>query len=331
MKKIISLQFPISLPKKLKPTFVKLAETPTTTLTQWSNFLKSMGIEPATPLDTVKQVLQIPPPKSLKWHTGISTKTVTCFGFDHGDNNTKFSPKYLQEIITILTNMKQKTLYLEPLVPLGLESLAPKNCKVVTLRSVQSNGWYMSAFSLIQRIFEHNPSLKDSLTVTLPTPHYTTPPCFSGKKDVEKNNQKVPWVYLRLSASLMIDAVCQIETPTTPIIKDNQYQFSWTSVTLFSADMASQILFHQTKPGSSKKISIGCGKAHEAQIAAFISTPELLYSFLINWTNRFNTLQKNTYPTYPPLFSLIEAQSPPESHSTYVEWMYQNKEFFGLK
>jgi hypothetical protein len=331
MKKIISLQLPVSLTKKLEPAFIRLAEAPTTTLTQWSNFLKSMGIEPATALDTVKQVLQIPTPKSLKWHTGISTKTVTYFGFDHGDNHTTFSTDYISKIMKSLTKDKPDIIYLEPLEPLGLERIAPKRCKVVTLRSVQSNGWYMSGFALMQRIFEHNPSLKDSLTVILPTPQYTTPPRFSDKKYVEKNNQMVPWVYLRLAASLMINAVLEIETPTTPITKDNQYLFSWTTVTLFSADMASQILFHQAKPGFSKKISIGCGKAHEAQIAAFISTPELLYSFLINWTSRINTLQKDHLPMMDAPFSLSEAKSPPESHHAYVAWMHENKEFFGLK
>ena len=331
MKKIISLQLPISLSKKLKPTFVSLAETPITTITQWSNFLKSMGIEPATPVATVMQVLQIPPPKSLKWHTGISTKTVTCFGFEHGKKHTTFSTDYISQIMKTLTRNKPYILYLEPLEPLGLERIAPKNCKVVTLRSVQSNGWYMSAFTLMQRIFEHNPSLKDSLTVTLPTPQYTTSPRFSGKKDVEKNNQMMPWVSLRLTASLMINAVLEIETPTTPIIKDNQYQFSWTTITLFSADMASQILFQQAKPGFSKKISIGCGKAHEAQIAAFISTPELLYSFLINWTSRINTLQKDHLPSMDAPFSLSEAKTPPKSHNAYVAWMHENKEFFGLQ
>ncbi len=330
MNKIISLQSPISLPKKSEAQFVALAETPTATLTQWSDFLKSHKMNCTDFLQTINTILNMPLPKHFKWYKGITTKTMTCFGFDHGDQNTKFSTDYTKEIMYHLTKNNPNIIYLESLPSLNLEKIAPKKYQVMTLKSINANGWYMSGFSIMERICEHSPLVRDSLTVKLPTPPYTVNPTYSDDKDVKKNNKNMPTAYLRFAASVMIDAVCSIETPHTPILKDSQYQLSWTTITLFSADMASQILINQL-PVPSKKISIGCGKAHEAQLVAFLSNPNLLYSFLIKWTNRINDLQKTHLPQMHTPFNLIQASSPPKTPSEYVDWMYQNKEFFGLK
>jgi hypothetical protein len=340
VNKILSLRDPspeCQLSKKqinrLKPQF----KIPTSSLAEWkvilSNLRISVGDSPEEIFQTVlnlsRQCYKPEWVQAKKGEIPLVGKKVsfTCTGFYHGDNPSDAELKYKQEIQRILLYplKKQGLLFIED----GTFS-APKpnpiGIATIILPQSKSSLWYLQAIAIYKRASE-NPTFKPcNLLVPKPSLYLH----YEKARDVEINNRSTPEALLP-SASVTIQAVRDFETPTSQLQENGKSIFTWTSATLFSAHMACIILKHCVEYSKELKgkISIGCGKVHEAQITAFLSDPQLLHDFLVGWTTRINKDHQTHMPWVTELpFDLKASPSPIKTATQFVAWMTQYPSFF---
>ncbi len=317
-------------------------EIPTSSLAEWKVILNNLTLSVGdSPEEIFKTVLNLSR-QCYKPEWGQAKKgeiplvgkktSFTCTGFYHGDSPLDAEVKYKQEIQRILLDplKKEGLLFIEE-GTFSAPKSNPTGITTVILPQSKSSLWYLESIAIYNRASDKRALGNKTFTpCNLLVPKPSSYLHFEKAIDVERNNRSTKEALLP-SASVAIQAVRDFETPTSRLQENGKSIFTWTSATLFSAHMACIILNHCVEHSKELKgkISIGCGKAHEAQITAFLSDPQLLHDFLVAWTARINKDHQTYIPWVTELpFDLKASPSPIKTANQFVAWMKQYPSFF---